>query len=54
MNKNSSADPDGGRANPIDLAMYDEHQQVGSFVAIGRLAMIVVARLSFAMMKATA
>ena len=54
MNKNSSAEPDGGRANPIDLVMYDGRQQVGAFVPIGRLALIVVGRLSLAMTKAAA
>ena len=54
MNKNSSAEPDGGRANPIDLAMYDGHQQVGAFVPIGHLALIVVERLSLAIAKVAA
>ena len=54
MNKNSSAKPDGGQANPIDFAIYDGHQQVGAFVPVGRLALIVVERLSLAMTKASA
>ena len=54
MNKNSSAEPDGGQANPIDFAIYDGSQQVGAFVPIGRLALIVVERLSHAIAKVAA
>ncbi len=43
MNSNSSLEPDGS-----------DHQQIGSFVAIGRLAAIVVEHLSLAVKKAAA